>query len=114
MTIKFIFQLLSTITLSVMLGACTTPNGQSLYQRLSKPALINTTPPDGPYNYQQGWKDGCESGIASTNHFTQQSLGAHRFVLHEQLRNDQLYNKAWRYAYNHCGYSMRSVARYDF
>ena len=91
---------------------CTTHANQSLFNLLSKPALVSTTPPAGPANYQQGWKDGCESGIAATNHFFQLTLGAYQFILDQQLSHDKLYNQAWRYGFNHCGYCMRSMARY--
>lgn len=80
----------------------------------SKPYAVDTTPPKGPHNYQQGWKDGCESGISSTNTFFQLSVGSHQFVLHNELRADKLYNQAWRYGFNHCGYAMRSLERYQF
>lgn len=96
-----------TLILSLLLcSACTSV--------LTKPLAVNTTPPPGPYNYQKGWKDGCETGLASTNNTLQLSLGTHRFTLDDQLRNDTLYNRAWKYGFNHCGFSMRSVARYSF
>ena len=94
-------------------SGCSTADSPVLNQ-LTKPLAVSTTPPPGPYNYQKGWKDGCETGIASTNSSFQMSLGTHRFTLDEQLRNDTLYNRAWKYAFNHCGFSMRSLARYHF
>lgn len=106
------------LTILAMVGltnsSCTTQTNQSLFKALSQPTLVSTTPPEGPYNYQKGWKDGCESGIASTNHFFQLTTGAYQFTLDEHLRNEKLYNQAWKYGFNHCGYSMRSVARYHF
>lgn len=92
--------------------ACSTAD-KPILNSFTKPLVLNTTPPPGPYNYQQGWKDGCETGISATNTSTQQFLGTHRFTIDPALRNDTLYNKAWRYAFNHCGYSMRALARYQ-
>ncbi len=80
----------------------------------SKPVAINTNPPEGPYNYRKGWNDGCQSGLAATNTFFQMSLKTKKFTLDEKLRYDRLYNAGWKYAYNHCGYSMRSLAMYSF
>lgn len=111
---KTFLTIVSILSLNLTLGACALSNGETLSQRLTRPTPISVTPPDGPYTYQQGWRDGCESGIAATNHFFQLSVGTRQFTLDEQLRNDRLYNQAWRYAFNHCGYSMRSIARYDF
>ncbi len=80
----------------------------------TKPLVVNTNPPPGPYNYRKGWKDGCESALSATNNFFQVSLGTHRFALDSRLINDRLYNQAWRYAFNHCGFSMRTLDRYEF
>lgn len=71
-------------------------------------------PPAGPVNYQAGWSDGCESSLTATNTKLQIFLGTHEFTLHPQLRNDPLYKQAWRYGYLHCGYSMKSMARYNY
>ncbi len=101
------FKIIFTLTLLTLCSAC-----NSLKSVGSKPYVIDTTPPEGPYNYQQGWSDGCESGISSTNSAFQLSIGSHQFVLHNELRNDKLYNQAWRYGFNHCGYAMKSLERY--
>jgi hypothetical protein len=107
------YSLIFSLILALGCGGCSTADHPVLSQ-LTKPFTVNTTPPAGPHNYQQGWKDGCETGISSTNNATQLLLGTHRFTIDPGLRNDPLYNKAWRYGFNHCGYSMRSVARYQF
>ncbi len=80
---------------------------------LTKPYMLDTTPPEGPYEYRQGWGDGCQSGLASTNTNLQLALGTHKFRINRELQSDKLYNIAWQYAYNHCGYSMKSLAQYS-
>ncbi len=104
-----ISKIILSIPLLIILCSCAGGNGL-----FNKPISLNTNPPKGPYDYQKGWKDGCESGIASTNTFFQTTLGTHKFTLDQSLRNDRLYNQAWRYGFNHCGYSMRALAKYDF
>ena len=79
-----------------------------------KPIALNMNPPEGPFKYQKGWIDGCTSGLASTNTKFHLTLGSYRFTLDNKLRYDSLYNKAWKYGYNHCGYSMKSLAQYSF
>ncbi len=108
-----IFTILTLTIFSLGSAACSTTNTPVL-SNLTKPLAVNTTPPPGPYNYQKGWKDGCETGISATNNSMQLILGTRQFTLDPQLRNDALYNKAWKYGFNHCGYSMRTVARYQF
>lgn len=78
-----------------------------------KPVMLSTNAPEGPYNYRKGWSDGCQSGLASTNTNFHMSIGSQKFTLDEKLRYDRLYNTAWKYAYNHCGYSMRTLAMYN-
>lgn len=97
----------------VFLGGCTGGEGTVL-DFFQKPMLLSTVPPEGPHNYRKGWRDGCESGLASTNTNLHMTFGSQRFVLDKQLRYDNLYNQAWRYAYNHCGYSMKTLAQYHF
>lgn len=109
-TIKSLF-LASLICISVMLAACNGPNNSL---NLFKPAMLDMNPPEGPQNYQQGWIDGCKSALAITNTDLHLTLGTYQLVLDKTMRYDSLYNKAWQYAYNHCGYSMRSLARYSF
>lgn len=102
---------LALICTLLIATACTGPNHTFDWR---KPALLNMNPPEGPHEYQQGWVDGCKSGIASTNTNLHMTLGSYVFTLDPELRYERLYNTAWRYAYNHCGYSMKTMARYQF
>jgi hypothetical protein len=102
-------KILALIIISLSMTACN--SGYKL--DFSKPITLNTTPPEGPTEYQQGWKDGCESGISATNTSFYMTIGAHKYTLDEELRNNNLYAVAWKYGYNHCGYSMRSMAQYS-
>ena len=99
-----------TVLLAHLLTAC---SGQQMYGLLTKPYSLDTTPPEGPENYQLGWKDGCESGMASNNTNLHMTLGSQRYRVNSQFREDYLYGIAWKYAYKHCGYSMKSLAQYS-
>ena len=99
-----------TVILAQLLTAC---GGTELHGLLTKPYMLDTTPPEGPMNYRLGWKDGCESGMSSNNTTLHMVMGSQRFVINNQYQGDYLYNTAWQYAYNHCGYSMKSLAQYS-
>lgn len=99
------------IIMSILISGCTGVDGGFDWK---KPATLDMRAPEGPKNYQQGWQDGCTSGLSSTNTSFHLALGSYEFTLHKQLRYDPLYNKAWRYGYNHCGYSMKTLAQYGF
>jgi hypothetical protein len=71
-------------------------------------------PPEGPENYQKGWSDGCESSVAATNTNLQLFLKTHRYTLDTvRWQKDWLYRKAWGYGYQHCGFSLRAMSRYN-
>jgi hypothetical protein len=94
----------------VMLTACT---GRNHSFDLTKPISLNMNPPEGPPNYQQGWSDGCESSLASTNTNLQLLLKTHQYTIDPQAwQRDWLYRRAWNYGYRHCGFSMKSLERY--
>lgn len=102
------------IVVSVVLAQLLTACGSTkVHDLLTKPYMLDTKPPAGPVNYQQGWSDGCQSGIASNNTNLHMTLGSQKFTINNQLRSDHLYNTAWQYAYNHCGYSMKALLQYS-
>jgi len=104
--------LVGIIVCIMILSGCATHDEFSKLD-LAKPFSLNTTPPDGPYEYRKGWSDGCQSGITAASPSFYQSISSHKFTLDSNLRYNQLYNKAWQYAYTHCGFSMRTLALYD-
>lgn len=105
---------IKTVTIALVVALSLSACGSTkLYSLVTKPYTLNTQPPAGPVNYQSGWKDGCESGMAANNTNMHMTLGSQRFVINNRLREDQLYNIAWQYAYNHCGYSMKALTQYS-
>jgi len=112
--ISKIIKITFLISLFIFAGLLTGCTGVNHSFDWKKPVSLDMNPPEGPHNYQQGWVDGCKSGLASTNTDLHQTLGSYKFTLSKELRYDKLYGRAWRYGYNHCGYSMKSLAQYSF
>ena len=105
--------ILSLIILFFLIGFLTGCTGQNQSFDWKKPIALDMNAPEGPETYRQGWSDGCSSGLASTVNSFHQFIGSYRYVSDSELRYDKLYNKAWKYAYSHCGYSMKSLAQYS-
>jgi hypothetical protein len=99
------------LLLVILLSACTGKNGSF---DLTKPISLDMRAPDGPPQYQMGWSDGCESGLSSNNDKIQLFLGTHKYTYNSKLRKEMLYVKAWKYAYEHCAYSMKAMERYKY
>lgn len=65
-----------------------------------KPPFLKTEIDFGPEEYRQGYKDGCESGMATFGSSLYKSVyRQHRDPRYEK---NQMYNQVWRDAYNYC------------
>lgn len=61
--------------------------------------LENRAPPGTP-NFQDGWRDGCESGIAAYGTMMYKTTSSYTF---DQTRlNDPEYYHGWELAFRHC------------
>jgi hypothetical protein len=89
------------LVLSISTTAC---SGLSL----KTPATLDMTPPDGPPEYQQGWLDGCTSGLSTVNTNANLFFGSHEYTLDAELWKQNLYRIVWKDAYNFCTYHMFS------
>lgn len=82
------------LALSLSLGACRPP---SLYM----------VEPSGPKEYQLGWEDGCDTGVASV------SAGIYKaafgFRKRPEFFDNQLYNTGWNEGFSYCRFSMDEV-----
>lgn len=81
---------------------------------LDRPLLVSTKAPEGPAEYKKGWEDGCNSSISAVNSPLFLSVGTAPFTYDKNFENSTLYFKAWKYGYEHCGFSLRSLAKYTF
>lgn len=89
-------QKLFIITLFAILTGCHSfPN-----MLKPKPPGLQDAPRDAPHSYQQGWADGCESGLAAYGNLTYKAF--YKFRYDPVLIRDQMYLKAWKDRYAHC------------
>ena len=92
-----ILRILLLVILAVPLSACT-----SFHSDLGwgKPTELDMEPPPGPPIYQQGFRDGCESGLSGY------SSGGNKFFWKwkqdPQLSENKIYYQIWKDAYSYC------------
>lgn len=88
----------------LLLPACT---NMHINPSFTKPSSMNTTPPEGPEEYTQGWTDGCETGMAGyANSFYKMFHTAHKSA--EYIGNP-VYDQVWRDAYAYCRVQMKTA-----
>ena len=80
------------------LSACS----ENFFHLVSKPTLLDTTPPPGPIEYQAGFVDGCNTAIGE-NRRNVFALATKRFYKHPEMNSrSNLYRRMWRSAYIYC------------
>lgn len=85
------------ITFVMLLSGCTNLNFKMAWGR---PASLTMEPPPGPPIYQQGFKDGCESGYSGyANNFNKLF---YTWKQDPQLSKDPVYYKIWKDGYWYC------------
>ena len=66
----------------------------------AKPADFNMDPPEGPEIYQQGYRDGCESGFSGyANSFNKMFW---TWKQDPELAQNEVYYQIWKDAYSYC------------
>ncbi len=98
-----LYKILILVIIVTNLGAC------SRYAHLdvgwAKPPEFDMSPPPGPAIYQQGYKDGCESGYSGYGSSGQKMF--HTWKQDPELVSDKVYYQIWKDAYGYCAlYSM--------
>ena len=88
------------------LGGCTILSG------VMKPASLSLTPPPGPPEYQQGWRDGCETGIAGYGNAFLKTF--HRATQDPVLAQNKVYYQVWKDAYNYCATYMMAQGTHKY
>ncbi len=68
------------------------------------PALLSNVP-EGPPEYQQGWKDGCESGLTTYGNDWYKSF--YSFKQDRKLVDNDTYFKVWQDAFNYCRHHVK-------
>jgi hypothetical protein len=62
--------------------------------------------PDGPPEYQQAWKDGCESGMSTYGNSFYKTF--YSYKMDPNLRDNELYYRTWKDAFNYCRHFTKS------
>jgi len=77
----------------------------------TKPYSLDLTPPEGPYEYEEGWSDGCESGISVYHNNFMKFMGTHEFRQNPKLRKNKMYYRAWKDSFLYCSLYMETTTR---
>ncbi len=96
------------LIISAML--CVACTGKDGTLDLRKPYTLDLTPPLGPYEYEQGWTDGCESGSNAYTHDFYKGIKAFKFKQDPELRDNRMYYQAWKDAFLYCAIFWESVS----
>ncbi len=65
-----------------------------------EPTFMESDVPDGPPEFQAGWRDGCQTGIATKKHA---NSSVYRPTFGSGIyQHDKLYQQAWGNAYYVC------------
>lgn len=89
----------SLVIVLILLSACTGRDGTF---DLRKPYSLDLTPPEGPYEYEEGWSDGCESGMSAYSNNFYKLVGAFDLKMNAELRKNRMYYQAWKDAFLYC------------
>jgi hypothetical protein len=92
-----IHKILLLLIITVHLNACTYFHVNPGW---AKSPELDMTPPPGPAIYQQGFKDGCESGYSGYA-FSGQKLFWH-WKQDPALTENKVYYQIWKDAYAYC------------
>ncbi|MCD6034976.1 MAG: hypothetical protein K0R63_717 [Rickettsiales bacterium] len=73
------------------------------------PWIFNQMPKTAPEEYQRGWKEGCESGMASMTNDYYKTF--YTFKQSPELITNETYYKAWKDVYTFCRHYSYGIIR---
>lgn len=97
------------LILCLMLCSCSRPIADQFFL----PHHLDFNPPPGPPEYQQGWKDGCESGIAAYTTAFVKAFQVYKLKQDPQLVRNPVYYQIWKDAYLYCALYFEGVNKYN-
>jgi len=71
-----------------------------------RPMLLNTVDPTGPPEYQLGWEDGCDSGLAAEGGLMYKMM--YGFKKRPELAASDQYKQGWNEGFTFCRFSLAS------
>lgn len=66
-------------------------------------ASLYLVKPSGPPEYQLGWEDGCDTGLAAQGTFVDKMVFG--FKKRPELGNNELYKQAWNEGFTYCRFT---------
>jgi hypothetical protein len=96
----------------MFLSACTTPAGKDgMIVNAMKPMpwIFKQMPEHAPEEYKKGWKEGCESGLASMTNDYYKTF--YTFKQDAGLIKNEIYYKAWKDTFNFCRHYAYGIVR---
>ncbi len=110
---------ISSIALCIIAAFCVTSLGGCRtflkpLEPVAKPVPISfpLQPPEGPAVYQQGWNDGCRSGLSSTNELVRPEFRFYKYNVDEELQFNKMYWRVWQDAYDYCAFTMLTLMKH--
>jgi hypothetical protein len=99
------------LILVCLVASCAMINGSGK-TRPGMPPFMPGPPKGGPPEFQEGWQDGCETGIAA--HGSSYYRSTFKFTQNPSLVMNPIYYKAWKDGENYCrtyifAYSFRNM-----
>lgn len=82
--------------------------GTTMGNMFFKPYTLDFNPPPGPPEYQQGWADGCETGMHSYTNSLAKFVGAYQMKQDPNLVNNNVYYQVWKDAFLYCAIYMEA------
>ncbi len=98
---------IALIVVMIMISGC-----HDMQVMMFKPASLDLTPPPGPPEYQQGWSDGCETGLASYTNPLPKTFKTWQPKQDWRYINSKMYYQVWKDAFLYCSIYMEAVNKF--
>lgn len=98
-----------SVILLILVFSMTACTGKDGTFDIRKPYSLDLTPPPGPPEYEQGWTDGCESGMSAYANGMYKTMRVFNLRQDPVLRNNRMYYQVWKDAFLYCSLYWETV-----
>jgi len=74
-----------------------------------RPVYLNTIDPPGPPEYQLGWEDGCDTGLAAEGEWYYKVM--YGFKKRPEMGSNDQYKQGWNEGFTFCRFSLAKSAQ---